>query len=197
MLEETSHESAEHIPGTLDEFLEFHKATIRRVAERKYQRQGFTTPDDIEQAISEHVIREWKHYEGANADQARANFNKAANQYLAKESMDYMHFTGSFVYTPALVRSILENSAWSLIRECPDVEGRVDVREAFETLTPIQQSAVFRRYGLKVPSNETTANEQKNCRRGVDNICARLNRRAGKARTYTLDDLRHALGVAG
>lgn len=194
MQEEAGHELAtEYIPTELPEFLEHHQETIRTISERRFNRQGFTSPDDIEQAIREHVIRKWKNIVGADAAQAGRVFGKAANQYLAKEAMDYQYFTGTFIYTPALVRSLLESSAWSLIEEAPDLEGRVDVLAAYKNLPPAQKRGVFRRFGLKVPPGEDTDTQRRNTNYGVDSICNYLNRMGGKARTYSMDELRHKL----
>lgn len=194
MNEEAGHELAtEHIPATLEGFLGHHAATIQNIAERRYNRQGFTSPADIAQAINEHVVRKWHLYEGSTAEQAGKKFGKAANQYLAKEATDYQYFTGTFVYTPALVRSILESSAWSIIEEAPDLEGRIDVQAAYRNLPPAQKRGVFRRFGLKVPPGEDTDAQRRSTNYGVDSICNYLNRMGGKARTYSMDELRHKL----
>lgn len=193
MKDEAVHEETEYIPLDRDEFLCYHAATIRRVAERKYQQQGFCQADDVEQAIFEHVLKEWKYYEGSDEKSARSKFGKAADQYLGKEAQDFMYFTGSFVYTPSMVRNILEQSAWSEIEQAPDIDGRVDVRAGFDRLPPKQKAGVFQRYALKVPAEEQTEAEKRSTQRGVDGITHYLNKQTGKPRTYTMDELRQRL----
>jgi hypothetical protein len=182
----------EYIPATLEEFLEFHDPTIQRVAKRKWGRQGFCEAEDVAQAIRLNVIEKWKRYEGLDANQATRYFEKAASQYLGKEAEDYMYFSGTYVYTPGQVRKHLERSTWSLIEEAPDVDARIDIKSAFENLSPARKAAVFRRFALKIPLEETTTLEQRNCLRGIDAITHWLNRRE-KPRGYTLDEVRQKL----
>lgn len=178
----------------VNEFLVYHREKIGRVAYGKWNKQGFTTPQDIEQSIYEHVLKEWKHYSGKPTSLVYSYFGKAADQYLAAESRDYMYFSGSFVYSSKDVRRHLDKSTWSLIEEAPDLEARVDLRRAFESLTAGQKKAVFSRWGLRRPASEETVNERKAVQRGVDAMTHWLNRKE-KATSYSLDDIRGLLGI--
>lgn len=100
---------------------------------------------------------------------------RRAIQHANKERIDYMHFSGSYLYTPKDVRKILSESAWSDVEQAPDIEGRVDVRRWFDTLAPGRKAAVYKRYGLGFSYKELTKSEQNALERGVTDITDRLN----------------------
>lgn len=188
------HYVEEYVPETLEEFLDFHAEAIDSIAKGHWNRQGFCQADDVAQEIRMHVMTKWDYYSGLGVEAAKRAFGKAAKQYLSQESQDYMHFTGNFVYTPRMVRALLETSAWDPVEEVFDVDGRIDIQLAFKTLPPARSEAVFKRYALKVPTDEMTKVEQRSCQRGVDDVCHFLNRQDAP-RAVSLDELRHQLGL--
>lgn len=195
MQTEEQHEvEAEWIPETIEEFLEYHEERIDRIATSKWNRQGFCRAEDVAQEIRLHVVEKWDHYVGLNAEQSARNFEKAASQYLQSESQDYMYFSGSFVYTPRMVRGLLAEAAWEEAENCPDVDGKVDILMAWATLSPASKAAVFRRYGQGVSDTDLSEAESRAARRGVDSITHQLNRKDAP-RSRTLDELRHELGL--
>jgi hypothetical protein len=103
-------------------------------------------------------------------------FKRLARQFLATERIDYMYFTGGFVYTPSQVQHALATSTWSDASEAPDVDARADMHSAWRRLTPVQQNAVYKRYGLNMPVSELTSAERSAAYRGVDEITQYLNR---------------------
>lgn len=152
-----------------------HADTAKKIARREHRKMPGCSVEDMEQAIWEHATRELRYYLGKGANTIETYMTRAAKQFWSKERTDYMYFTGSYAYTPADVRRILEASAWSEADGCPDVEGRMDVRSAFLTLTKIQAKAVFKMYGLKEDSEAFTPLERRNVLRGIDNMTHRLN----------------------
>ena len=165
------------LPETLTAgFYELHSAEATRVATVEWKRSHIFAIEDVEQAIWEHAISNWKHYAEASVESITKWMTRAARDYVRKERVAYMYQTGTFIYTPALVAAYLESCAWEPIEEVPDVDARVDLIEAFELLrksAPSQAAAVFKRYGLK--EREMSDAEQRNAARGVDSLCHRLN----------------------
>lgn len=182
----------EYSTEDLDEFITYHHETIRGIGEAKGRGQGFTEADDVEQAIMEHVITKWNLYAGQPASRVRKFFEKAANQFLRKERDDYMHFTCSYVYTPADVRRHLRESAWVEGDECPDVDAKVDLQAAFKELTPAKRRSVHKVFAQGVPISELSSAEERSVYRGVDDMTLWLNRKEG-VRSYSLDELRGKL----
>lgn len=157
------------------EFYDGHEAEVARIAFSVWKRSTIYSTEDVEQAIWEHAMGNWKYYAEAGSDSVTRFMTRAARGFVRKERVDYMYFTGAFIYTPKLVADYLDTCAWRPVEEVPDVDARVDMQEAFALLSksaPAQADAVFKRYGL---GEELTASEQKNAQRGVDSICHRLN----------------------
>lgn len=189
MLEADNHQVEDFATEDLDAFIAYHHDAIRRIARSKARRMGFTTADDIEQAVVEHVITKWTYYSGKPASEVEPLLVKTAGRFVSKESDDYMYFTGGYIYNPAEVRRHLRESAWSEGDNCPDVDAKVDLRAAFKTLTKGRQEAVYQHFALGVPSSEMPDSVRKSKDRGVDDITNWLNRREG-VRSVSMDELR-------
>lgn len=158
-------------------FYEQYQGEALRISLGQHQRSTIFDTSDIEQSIWEHVMKNWKHY--ATADERLVSFymKRAAKSFANTQRVEYMYFTGAFIYTPKIVAAYLETCAWEPLDEVPDIDARVDLQEAFKLLqasAPEQAAAVFRRYGLKEFS-AMTESEQKNSRRGVESLTHRLN----------------------
>lgn len=147
-----------------------------RIATREHHGSAIYSIDDLEQAIWEHVLANWKYYAKAEPKFVEIYMTKAARGFAGKERVDYMYFTGAFIYTPKIVAAYLDTCAWKPLEEVPDIDARVDMQEAFELLrarAPKQAAAVFKRYAL----GETALSgaEKFNLSAGVESICHRLN----------------------
>lgn len=167
----------EHLPDTLtDDFFEKHQPLAAKVASSTWKKSTIFTVDDIEQAIWEHAIGNWKYYAVADETSVEKYMARAARGFARKERTDYMYFTGAFVYTPKLVAAYLETCAWKPLEEVPDIDARVDVQEAFLLLAeraPKQAEAVFKRYGLG--EEDLSSAERMNVSRGIESLTHRLN----------------------
>jgi hypothetical protein len=149
---------------------------VARIASNTWKKSTIFTVDDIEQAIWEHAVNNWKYYVKADPKMVEIYMAKAARGFAHLERIDHMYFTGAFIYTPKLVAAYLETCAWKPLEEVPDVDARVDLQEAFILLSdkaPKQAEAVFKRYGLG--EDDLSAAERMNVSRGVETICHRLN----------------------
>ena len=192
MQEVTTEEVLDFTTDDLDAFISYHHDTIKGVALSKGRNLGYTTPDDVEQAIMEHVVRKWHLYSGRPASRVQSYFGKAANQFLNQERLDYMYFSAAYLYTPAEIRRHLRESAWSDLEQCPDVDARIDLHKAFATLTKGRQEAVYKQYGLGIPSSEMSEAEGRAARRGVDDITAYLNHSSG-TQSYSFEEIREKI----
>ena len=151
--------------------------SAQRIAAREHRDSTLFARDDIEQAIWEHVLGNWKHYVAiVDPKFVEIYMTRAARGYVRQERVDFMYFAGAFIYTPKIVAAFLETCAWEPLEEVPDIDARVDLIEAFEQLrksAPKQAAAVFKRYGMGEEGMD--ASERKDVSRGVDAICHRLN----------------------
>ena len=100
---------------------------------------------------------------------------KQARKTLQQERIDYMHFTGTFVYTPDAVRTILANSVWAEVDDIGyDVEGRVDVQTAMKSLSIDARRLLYRQFVLGELGKFTEA-QRRTSYRAVDKIARELN----------------------
>jgi len=149
-----------------------------RIAAREHHNSTIYDRDDIQQAIWEHVIKNWKHYAAIEDPKfVEIYMTKAAKSFAANERVEHMYATGSFIYTPKIVAGFLESCAWAPLEEVPDIDARVDLQEAFALLrksSPKQAAAVFKRYGMGESESLSSA-ESSNLSFGIEAICHRLN----------------------
>lgn len=170
--------TTEALPAAMTtQFFEDWLPSVVRIAAREHRTSTLFAREDIEQAIWEHVLGNWKYYVVIEDPKfVEIYMTRAARGYVRQERIDFMYFAGAFIYTPKVVAAFLETCAWEPLEEVPDIDARVDLIEAFEHLrasAPKQAAAVFKRYGM----GETGLSdaEDKNVQRGVDAICHRLN----------------------
>lgn len=178
----------EQRPETLEEFSTLHWNTVSRIASRLARQHGTVDAEDLVQAIWEKAIERFDgSLKGVDQQTAEKYLTRYGRDALNQESLDYMYFSGKYIYSPREVRTKLATCAWSELHECPDVEARVDLRGAFERLPPKQRLAVFKRYGMKEPASSMSSAEKRNEERGVDAITHYLNRGV-RATPANLDD---------
>lgn len=163
-------------PVEINDFLSFYHLEMRAVASRETGSRHYIDKEDVVQAIGIAVMDEWKYFKGRGLKEARAMFKRRARQYIAKEVTDYMHFTNSYVYTPAQIRHHLETTTWSDVEAAPDLDARADMIAAWQRLSPATRQAVYKRYGVGLYSQELTEAERKAANRGVDEMANYMNR---------------------
>lgn len=163
----------------MDEFYIEHAAAVKKIAKAQHRGADHCEPEDVEQAIWEHVIAEFAAYQNAaSQDVLDSYFRKAANRFMQAERRDYMYFSGSFMYRPTDVKQILAESTWVDADDAADIEGRVDVQAAWRVLrkkAPAQGRALFKAFGLNTPSKDLSGAEAQAVRDGVDSITHILN----------------------
>lgn len=114
-------------------------------------------------------------FDGYSVAQKQSLLVKRARKILQQERIDYMHFTGTFVYTPDAVRTILANSVWAEVDDIGyDVEGRADVQGAMKSLSIDARRLLYRRFVLGAHQNFTSS-QRSIVTRSVDRIARELN----------------------
>lgn len=175
-----------------EETYEFDIAKFIRATARR-QATGVMDPEDLEQDL-------WVFYleELVDSEYPRGTLvdllKKRASRIDKQERIDYMYFRGSFIYTPAMVRTLLADAVWCEVEDAFDIEGRVDVTRALRELPYATQRLLYARFMLDDKPERKSANE-KTIERAVDSIAATLNFRSEAEQvdeTYVLDP--HSLG---
>lgn len=155
-----------------NEFYETHAKMIGRQAMNQHKQSQIFEVGDLEQAIWAFFVQEWKSVRSYDAAGIKTLAGKAAAKWCREEREKFMYFSGAFVYSGDMVERILNESVWVDLEPGVDVEGRVDVQAVFDRLTATQQSAVFRRYGLK---EDLDAAGRMAASRGLHRITGLLN----------------------
>lgn len=160
-------------PTMTHEFYMEHKETVERIARQQHKRSKIFSVDDVEQAIWLAFAQRWLAIRSYPAKSVVQLARMAAAEWCKKERLDYSYFLGKVIYTTEEVKRILRESTWEDLGPGIDVEGRVDVRAAFKSITPAMQRNVFRIYGLK--DREASSAVQVSASRGVRAITDHLN----------------------
>lgn len=172
--EEVAADPRELITNVNDFYTVYHE-DVARISRKVANEFKTVQAEDLEQDLWADLSATWEKILEASKFTVQSIIRRRALQLANKERIDYMHFSGSYLYTPKDVRLILSESAWSDIDQAPDIEGRVDVRAKFDKLAPGRQAAVYKRYGLGVTYKELSKSEQNALERGVGQITDWLN----------------------
>ena len=159
-------------PMDTDQYLEL-EPLVNDVASAEWKNSRLFGIDDVAQAIWEHMMANWKHYEGREPGLIRHMARRAARNYCLEQRNQHMYATGAFLYTPGMVRRFLEDVVWCLAGDCMDVEARADISEAFGYLTNGQKAVLYKKYALKEVLTRNA--EQVAESRAVAKITNRLN----------------------
>lgn len=158
-------------PLDTERYLEL-EPLVNEIASSEWKGSTAFSIDDVAQAIWLHMMEKWSEYEKADEHLVRYMARRAARVYCEKQRIDYMYATGSFLYTPGIVRRSME-FAWSDLKDCPDIDIRMDISEAYEHLSRPQKAAIYKKYALKEPL--VTSAEKAAEYRGINAITHRLN----------------------
>lgn len=138
-------------------------------------------PEDLEQELWVFYLENVAHREypeGAVVDLIKKQAAKTARQ----ERIDYMQFRGAFIYSPAVVRTILEDAVWVDAEDSPDIEGRIDVSRAIRELGSDEQRSLKEFYtGTPGDRKGWTSTDYDRHERAIDKISMILNRGAQRS----------------
>lgn len=146
---------------------------VMDVAASEWKNSTVFSIDDVAQSIWEHMMANWKHYEGRDVALIRHMARRAARNYCLGARMQHMYATGAFLYTPGQVRRFLGDVVWCMPGDCVDIEARADLSEAFGYLTKGQKAVLYKKYALREPLARNA--EQVAESRAVAAITNRLN----------------------
>lgn len=162
-----------------------HPELAEKTARREHRGVRTIETDDIEQHIWLTISQKALKADGTGTDFRlwdRAGISdlmtKVAREYVQRERIEYMHFAGAFVYTPAIVEVYLKDAVWAELEDVVDIDGRVDVRDIIKTLPLETQRALFIHYGMDTPYKGGTP-EYMRVYRAVETISDRLNMGSG------------------
>lgn len=102
-------------------------------------------PEDFEQDLGVFFLSELaenEYPEGTIVDLIKKRSVKIARG----ERIDYIQFRGAFIYSAAVVRTILEDSVWTNVKDAPDIEGRMAVSGAPADLAPRERYLLLREF---------------------------------------------------
>jgi DNA-directed RNA polymerase specialized sigma24 family protein len=159
-------------PMDSDLYLEL-EPLVNAIASSEWKNSHIFSIEDVAQAIWEHMMTDWKHYDGAETNLVKHMARRAAKRYCEDQRTQWMYANGAFLYTPGMVRRYLEDMIWCSPEDCKDVDARIDLTEAMEKLSKAQRIILYRRYGLKeqlIKSSEKVAES-----RAIAKITNRLN----------------------
>lgn len=154
-------------------------SVIKNVA--KKQATDVMDPDDLEQefwvfALEELIPRD--HPEGTVVDLIK----KQGVKIVGQERIDYMQFRGAFIYSPAVVRTTLEDSVWTNEEDAPDIEGRMDASSALAQLSEHERDLLVSRFAPKSRvSPDLSRTDYKHIESAIDKISMTLNRGASRS----------------
>jgi hypothetical protein len=159
---------------------------ITMIARKEHRGIQTIEVDDIQQAVYQRFAEDSRQSSSFLGTDFRtwdraglyALATKYARKYVARERINYMHFAGAFVYTPAIVEVYLKDAVWVELEDVIDIDGRVDVKNIIATLPLETKRVLFVHYGLDQPYKSETK-EYKRVKRAVDTISDRLNMDSG------------------
>lgn len=139
---------------TISDLYEEHSVMVGKIAKREHKGAVTVTVEDVSQAVWLFLFENVQHLNGYTQKGIADLATKSARKYLLKERIDYMHFMGNFIYTPEIVEQYLRDAVWAQVEDVPDIDGRVDVTDAFNRLPLPHRVALFKKYGLgETPDN--------------------------------------------
>lgn len=164
---------------TKEQFMARIDPIIVTQANKQHKGSEILEVDDIAQEIRVHFLEKYEHVKGLKDESISYIAYRAAATYCADEREKYMYNTGGFVYFGELVEYLLKNDTFVELDGDTDVEGRVDVLTAIESLSPGQRDAIHLKYR---DDADLTKTQQKAAERGLRAITTYLNRGVKKSR---------------
>lgn len=167
-------------------FVDDYARRVDSIAMREHKHSTIFTVEDLKQEIWAAVFKEFEKLVGKPEGFIINFMNRAAGRFAEKSRIEQMYQTGTFIYTPDLVKVQLELDAWNS-DPGGDWDMRLDVRAAFDSLSAKHQDLIFRAYRLD-ESFKDNPSARKELSRARDHMAHFLNNGA-HVRTVSLDDV--------
>lgn len=155
-------------------FAELYGDIVRSVAKREHRQSTTTTREDLEQELFLFFYSRMDSIARFSEPGIRSLAITAARDIMLRERLDYMYFSGAYVYIPPMVSALLKECVWTEVDGCPDIEGRMDVTIAVKELPLETQRLLFGKYALG-EAHDVRSAAYKRVERAIDTITHRLN----------------------
>lgn len=166
-------------------FVDDYAARADAIASREHKASTIFDKEDIKQEIWMACFKEIDKLLNKSEGFIVNFMNRAAGRFVEKARVENMYHTGTFIYTPQIVRTCLEIGAWESTPE-GDWDMRLDVRNAYQTLNERQRDVVFRAYRLD--ESLSSAAERVTLKRALEHMANVLNQGA-HIKAISLDDV--------
>ena len=168
--------------GFEDEFRE----TIAGIAQKASWDMPGMEVDDLRQELWLYAWENWDNLQVMEAGLVVKSLKRAANKAARREKLDYLEFRGVHLYTTGEVRGLMERIRWDTITETPDLEGYIDVMDAYKSLTPNRRTILYRKYGLEAALSES---DRRTERRAIQEMTEYLNLGKGHSGELSYEDI--------
>lgn len=174
---------------TPDDFVRYYASTVNRVAASIAKSNPGIEASDIEQEIYLKVLQPGflARITENDGGLVYTAATQAGVKYAENERMVYTYFSAEYIYTPAEIRTLLEDEFFNPLswEEAPTKEldisiksGGVvialfDIREAFESLSEAEQTAIRSYYEFGVTPE--TPGEKSRVYRAIDKMTRFIN----------------------
>lgn len=128
--------------------------------------------DDLQQELWVYLLERQDRVD--NEGQMVTLLKKQARTVAKNERVDYMYFSGAFIYTPSMVRGLLADAVWADVENAFDIEGRVDVSRELKKLPYKDQRLLCKRFFFEEKPAKNSA-EERDVYRAVDTLTHSLN----------------------
>lgn len=145
---------------------------VNQVAGGEWKNSTIYGIDDIAQAIWLDMMEHWTAYDKADEPLRYFMARRAARTWCQQQRVDYMYANGAFLYTPGIVRRMLESTIYCDPADATDVDARADITEALRHVTRVQHAAIYKKFALKEPLSGPEKNAES---RAITAITHRLN----------------------
>jgi len=162
------------IPWDLDSFFHTFDHRFRSMAHKANWTDSGDDVEDLVQEMWEHVWKQWDKAQFWTEKTVVTHASKTIRTMAKSRRIEYEEFRCEYVYDRPTIKGYLENVAWAEDDECIDLDARMDLRQAFDQLTPVTRRAVFGYYALGRRYERGSAQERA-LSRGIDELYYRLN----------------------
>lgn len=178
-----------------DTITAYYRPMVQRAARSAHRSAFFMHIDDLEQHLFEWLIKSGHRYfldrsermleagEGElTAEHKTSILTLKARSLASKELIDYRAFNGDWLYQPKEVRELL-----SEVRAggSGDLEGNVDLLEAFEMFSNSHPKAALILYRKYIDGERLAGPESVIASRGIRTLCSYMNDVSLRRKTYS------------
>lgn len=178
-----------------DTLVIYYRPMIQKAARSAHRSAFFMGVDDLEQHLFEWLIKSGHKYflersermleagDGELTEEHKtAVLTLKAKSFASNELVDYRAFNGDWLYQPCEVRELLSNLRAG---GSGDLEGNVDLLEAFEMFGNSHPRAALVLYRKYVDGEKLTGSESSMASRGIRTLCSYMNDVSLRRKTYS------------